>query len=94
MNFYPGQRVVCIDVDGAPQLKLKAIYTIKEITGPATLRWRGNVVCGFAVYLHETEPHASYTGFAADRFRPIQERVTDISIFTEMLIDTKLDIDA
>jgi len=85
MTFEPGQRVVCIDADGAPQLKLKAIYTVRWAAGPRALRWRGNAICGYAVFLHEAEPHAIFTGFAAERFRPIRERPTNISVFHTML---------
>lgn len=93
MSFNPGQRVVCIDADGAPQLKVKAIYTIKDVIGPCSQRWRGQIIHrGFAIFLYEAEPMSDYVGFAAERFRPIQERQTDISVFTAML--TKVSEDA
>lgn len=87
MTFEPGQRVECIDADGAPQLRLKGVYTVKDTIGPCKQLWRGTVVYEQSVHLHEAEPHQPYTAFAAQRFRPIQERPTDISVFKEMLID-------
>lgn len=94
MNFNPGQRVVCVDADGAPQLKVKAIYTVSLAVGPRALHWRGNTICSYAVFLHEAEPHAIFAGFAAERFRPVQERPTDISIFQTMLKIKKLKLNA
>lgn len=91
MTFERGQRVVCVDADGAPQLKLKAIYTIKNIMGPYYQNWRGAARSGFSVLLQEADPHEVYTGFAAERFQPVWERPTDISVFREMLLDTPVD---
>ena len=91
MTFEPGQKVVCVDADGALMLTLKAIYTVKWVKGPFLQRWRGKIVCEVSIYLAEAETEAGYEGFAADRFRPIQERATDISVFREMLIDIPVD---
>jgi len=91
MTFEPGQRVVCVDADDAPQLKLRGIYTIKQIIGPMAQHWRGAIIRGHAIFLYEAEPHLDYFGFAADRFRPIHGRETNISIFTDMLIDVPIE---
>jgi len=91
MTFEQGQRVVCVDADGASMLKLKMIYTIKTALGPMAQCWRGQIIRGYAIFLHEAEPEAGYVGFASDRFRPVQERPTDISVFREMLIDIPVD---
>lgn len=91
MTFEPGQRVVCVDADGAPQLRLKGIYTVKSVTGPSLSNWRSYVVYGYALWLYETEAAPHYKGFAGQRFRPIQGRETNISLFTDMLIDVPVD---
>jgi len=90
--FNINQKVVCVDADGAPQLKLKGIYTIKDVRGPLWQGWRGDRVYGYSIFLYEAETAAGYRGFAAERFRPIQERPTDISVFKEMLIDIPVEV--
>ncbi len=91
MTFEPGQKVVCVDADDAPQLTLKAIYTIKAISVPFMQNWRGVPQMGCAVLLHEAKPHEGYFGFAEERFRPITSRRTDISVFEEMLKDVTIE---
>lgn len=75
MTFRVGQKVVCVRADSSGRLVEKKIYTIS----------------GFGVYVDEvlfdvaevktSVPHA----WCRTRFRPIVERKTDISVFTEIL---------
>lgn len=99
MTFHVGQKVVCVDdhfkrpfsYENRP--KAKRIYTVRAIYqecfcpndwAPALLleeitnKPRMWLTLGF----HEA-------GFAAGRFRPVQERKTDISIFIQMLSGNK-----
>lgn len=92
MMFREGQKVQCIDAgdDGTP-LILNAIYTIRKITPPFQCRWRGVVGIHSSVWLHEVNPSEDYFGFCDQRFKPIDERKTDISIFQRMLVTEKAD---
>lgn len=85
--FYVGQKVVCVDAsemlnDGgfrrdAPMLSEGSIYTViaTRSVGPF-----------HGVQVAEVRPSEEHLwGFLASRFRPIVERKTDISIFTDML---------
>ena len=85
MSFHVGQKVVCVDTEspiirGHPgqlrRLTKGAEYTIAAMRrDPAT-----DIP---ALQLDEC-PH-DHWWFQAKRFRPVIERKTDISIFTEML---------
>lgn len=82
--FHPNQKVICINngpmknnrglVPPAPQLSEGTIYTVKSVS-PG----------GKAILLVEEVAFDDYRGFNSSRFRPIVEKKTDISIFTEML---------
>lgn len=85
--FRVGQKVVCVDAshwksrrtDADQKLVLSAVYTIQAIEGthfefPS-------------VKIEELYPDK---WMRANRFRPIVERKTDISIFTAMLTPTKV----
>jgi hypothetical protein len=91
--FQVGQKVVCIngEYDFAakvcvPNLPAKGrIYTVRDLTtegsGP-----------GIRLYelvnpsiLHSNYPQPVEPAFHPDRFRPVIERKTDITVFTEML---------
>lgn len=87
--FTPGQRVECVDaspsVYGDPSLLTKGtIYTIKSVNSE-------NGRTGVTLYempdpsIHYRNGKAYRLGWRAERFRPIQEKSTDISVFTEML---------
>lgn len=84
MEFHVGQKVVCVDdspiEDGRSALVMRgAIYTISEIV----------MICrhpGYGVRLVELTPYPGKGGWLPSRFRPVTERKTDISIFTELLI--------
>jgi hypothetical protein len=92
--FVRGQKVVCINADGAPQLTLNAIYTIKEVLPVLLRRWMLTNETGdmAAVTLHEVEPSALCCGFDLRRFRPAVSKKTDISIFTRMLTTKKVKV--
>src|ERR1700687_6044735 len=94
--FRVGQKVVCVDDMGHGRyspfatcnfdlegLRKGEVYTIRDI---------GRALGVDVVRLEEI--HRSYSSFVGDenfyagqRFRPIVERQTDISIFTKMLTD-------
>lgn len=93
MTFHVGQKVVCVEA----------------ATGSCECRHEPdkNNICTVAnVYMHhmglvlELEefpaPKCQHfdPGWLAESFRPIVERKTDISVFTEMLTDTKVGVDA
>ncbi|MEO6382006.1 MAG: hypothetical protein ABIO35_08410 [Nitrobacter sp.] len=96
MAFYVRQKVVCVDDqdficpdNDAAAPKRGVIYTIRTIYSD----YRNKPL----VHLDEirNEPRKWLTGhheggFFAQRFRPVIERKTDISIFTEMLTDKRI----
>lgn len=91
MAFYVGQKVVCVDA-GIGKLSMRkanleegAVYTISKV-----IDWFGHV----GLHLVEAKPLPGYSGFAAERFRPIVERKTDISIFKAMLNHSKQEVGA
>jgi len=86
--FRVGQKVVCVDAYSPPgtywldeeKITEGGIYTIKSIFPD----FRGKIV----VSLNETfRPiiDGQLRGYRFDRFRPLVERKTDISIFKKML---------
>ena len=85
MAFRVGQKVVCISEDKTRILKRGRVYTI------ASVRWISDAESynpGLGVTVAETptrEDDEWCAEFRAERFRPIVERKTDISIFTKML---------
>lgn len=88
MTFHVGQKVVCVDDkprdDWRPTfLKKGSIYTIT---------WVYCVPAGSGVLLYEVEnPYPDRLGWYSDRFRPIEERKTDITVFQKMLTPKKLE---
>lgn len=90
--FTPGQRVVCITDKCCPCCGLNGglikgnLYTIRDC-----FKWAEEVV---ATLMELTPPHQHCGWVAEVYFRPITERKTDISIFKEILVDPKKDIDA
>lgn len=89
-----GQKIVCIDADGAPMLELGAVYTIKAIDPCQERRWRGKIYMTASIHLWETKPEPQFWGFNPVRFRPAVDRPTDISIFKKMLKSYKSKADA
>jgi hypothetical protein len=77
MAFRVGQKVVCIDngmgaMDASPYLQKGDVYTVTA----SRIDLVGWPVIGLAGVRYQ---------WSAERFRPIVERKTDISIFTAML---------
>jgi hypothetical protein len=89
--FRSGQKVICIDAVGAPTLTTNGVYTVKCVDGPFIARFRGVVGEMSAVFLYEAEPEPKFHGFHQSRFRPIDDRKTDISVFKRMLKTEKSD---
>ncbi len=85
MAFRIGQKVICVDADGAPMLAKGAVYTIKAIGPVGVCRWRDQIMEIASIYLYETEPERRFDGFSPLRFRPAVDRKFDISVFTRML---------
>jgi hypothetical protein len=88
--FYVGQKVVCVNAKprspnwpGTKRVVEGAVYTIRAVyfekRQNATGVLLSEIVNEFAPSIG-CEP-----GFLASRFRPVVERKTDISIFTDML---------
>lgn len=90
-SWHVGMKVVCVDDQwhdptafGPCPLVAGVIYTVARIQ-PATGLYRGGCdhICVQVAEINWER------GFAAPRFRPVQKRKTDISIFTAMLHDKK-----
>lgn len=97
MTFYVGQKVVCVYAGGDPafddwdeseRIVVGQIYTIRRVY----IDHDGED----CVWLDEVQrSHLSRidwgpdVGYGAYRFRPVVERKTDISIFEEILRNTK-----
>lgn len=101
-NFHVGQKVVCIDDSpcyGWPcPLRLRQVYTVKSVQHVFG-RYKGVRGWFDTVSVHEANGLTAggwehQDGFAAQRFRPVVERKTDISIFQAMLEPKKARADA
>lgn len=84
--FYVGQKVVCVDDTPRSQktygLTRGRIYNVRGICENA----RGEVGLQLEeILIPEKLMNGDERGFYVDRFRPIQERKTDITVFTEIL---------
>ncbi|WP_107341840.1 hypothetical protein [Agrobacterium pusense] len=96
-NFTVGQKVVRIGGNARPNVpavwpEIGKVYTVRGIN-----------VWDYGVLLHLHEIDNSHMvpeysriepGFQAQFFRPVIERKTDISIFTDMLIEQKQPVQA
>jgi hypothetical protein len=92
--FHVGQKVVCVDDSGNwtngfyYEIPVKGrIYTIRDIDtrcvvffGKAAIRVEEIILPIENTLVGEWEP-----GYSPDRFRPVIERKTDISVFTRIL---------
>lgn len=88
MSFHVGQKVVCVEdrphfLDKVKRLDRGAVYTIRE-------EFRSAVTGRYGVFLNEVVmprlESGEELGWLATRFRPVQERKTDISVFTKLLV--------
>ena len=92
MTFRVGQKVACVRdgrslFTGAPSgLVAGRVYTV-------TKAWRDDAFRHPVCLIAEVAPAGGYA-FDALRFRPVQERKTDISIFTAMLNPSQVTVDA
>lgn len=94
LSWHVGMKVVCVDDSPAMEagevrdrLVCGRIYTIREI-GPEPRcvenpRLAGGW-CEVNVWLNEVT-RVGDLGYAASRFRPVQERKTSIEVFTKLL---------
>lgn len=106
MAFYVGQKVVCVDdedtnASGIQELQEGRIYTVLRVSrdtgdyppGPPRLR-----SSGYVVWLAEIEVRPAVGNpdcpFSAGRFRPVVDRKTDITVFTDMLNPSREEISA
>jgi hypothetical protein len=89
--FYAGQKVICVDAEftqrsGATVLRKGAIYTVAGVVIHNHQHEDRPELSGKGLGLHLIErPRRSGIPFSALRFRPVVERKTDISIFTDLL---------
>jgi hypothetical protein len=94
MTFRIGQKVVCVaenpswkDYVAFSFPRMGEVYTVRSI-GPA-YRSRRDESEGLCIRLNEIRNRPAGCGeepnFLAARFRPVIERKTDISVFTEIL---------
>jgi hypothetical protein len=92
MTFRVGQKVVCVNDEPGYVIKVDwlirgRVYTIRRIDEMA-----GGL--GLSFYELPDFQKCKKSGWAANRFRPIAERKTDISIFTAMLNPSKQGVEA
>lgn len=78
-----GQKVVAVDVDGAHELRKGVVYTVSRIV---------NRFGRVGVNLLEVDPRAPFLAFKAERFRPVVDKPTDISVFKKMLAPSKREL--
>jgi hypothetical protein len=88
MNFHPGQEVVCVDAnardDGPPPAGLieNANYHITKVIDGGEI--------GIGLQLQELPIGPPFAGYFASRFRSLDPRKTDISVFKKLLVDARL----
>jgi hypothetical protein len=85
--FRVGQKVVCINNRNlvyAVAPVLGRIYTIRIIQGKVLKPHRGVGIILDEI-VNGLHSNGREYGYYSDRFRPVVERKTDISVFTEML---------
>lgn len=77
--FRVGQKVVCIDDSGSAAMYFKVgdIFTVLGLCGQL-----GSPIC---IEINCRPSPRGNRSWSRSRFRPIQERKTDISIFTDIL---------
>lgn len=101
MAFRVGQKVVCIDAGETSKsmhgaLLVGGIYTVREVATTLSGR-RGIKVVGYEYscwpWQVGRKTHRTFedSPMWAERFRPLVERKTDISVFTKMLTPQGVD---
>lgn len=91
MTFYTGQKIICVDAEGASMLQLNAEYTVLRVNECRLRRWRKLIREMSSLDLVEVAPEPGHHGFAPERFRPAVGRKTDIFVFKAMLTTKKVD---
>lgn len=106
MTFHVGQKVVRVGSVGSGDIsreKARSMrYSFPEMGAVVTIKTLNYWPRGTILTFHEHDNshiqrmlESPYEpGFAAQNFRPIVERKTDISIFTAMLTPSKQGVDA
>lgn len=99
MNFHVGQKVVCIDAGqtnriGFQELEKGRVYTVRwvgvdENMNPLRPELNVTLIRIRLVEVARLSAPDMDVPFSSYRFRPVIERKTDISIFTEMLRDVR-----
>lgn len=94
MTFHVGQKVVCVDAGGLDRLYVLGVDG-RIVHEPYCSLRLGEIYTISAIFPHHLRGHSVATlleterppglGYRLARFRPVVERKTDISIFTEML---------
>lgn len=86
-DWHVGMKVVCIDDAGVPGARLYrgSVYTIKSIRMSDRDSYFKGVPGPWLVVELVEIINPTGTGFNVRRFRPVQPRKTDISLFTAML---------
>ena len=91
-------KVVCIKAasrvaySGSHPSIVGRIYTVREVYVCPAL---GTLGLRFEEHINPVHPmYGIECGYSAERFRPVVERKTDISIFTQMLNPSKVEANA
>lgn len=101
-NFYIGQKVVCVNnkgnfssiaraslgSDGCVEIKEGEIYTIRDIYYDPFCKDDG-IVVNLEEVRRKIHEGGRELGYHHSRFRPLEKKKTDISIFQSILNDVK-----
>lgn len=99
MTFYVGQKVVCVDASSEPgkrwvpgeepvEGRVYTVAGVRSAIGPRTglvLTFKELRRSSLAQRYSAAQKYGLWAGYVAERFRPVVERKTDISIFKAML---------
>ena len=90
MNFRVGQKVVCVDdckdLFGQPSgLRVGTVYTVRGIDRDEKSISFNGAPGVYLIGIFRERMSGRERSYRAIRFRPVVEKKTDISIFTEML---------
>lgn len=87
--FHVGQKVVCVDTSGLPSFLSKLIkgkiYTVRGFVLGICRDWSVGEGITLMEMKNPPTPSGQENGFDPSRFRPIDDRKTDISVFTALL---------